>query len=95
VVIAAGDGKLTYLSRDPRCVLLVFETIPPFRGVEVRAEAALSADGVNEARLSIASRYLGAERGRRFAERRGDQGFVLRVPTENARLWNLRAILPP
>jgi PPOX class probable F420-dependent enzyme len=94
VVIAAGDRKLANLERDPRCVLLVFETTPPFRGVEVRAEAALGTDGVVEARLAIASRYLGADQGRRLAERRGDRGFVLRLPIGRARRWDLRAILP-
>jgi PPOX class probable F420-dependent enzyme len=94
VVIAAGDRKPAYLERDPRCVLLVFETTPPFRGVEVRAEATLGTDGVAEARLAIASRYLGADQGRRFAEQRGDRGFVLRLPVGHARTWDLRAILP-
>ena len=36
VVVAMGDRKLPHLRRDPRCVLLVFETVPPFRGVQVR-----------------------------------------------------------
>ena len=39
IVIAQGDVKLRHLERDPRCVLVVFETVPPFRGVEVRGEA--------------------------------------------------------
>src|SRR5262249_20086736 len=41
VVIAEGDVKLRNLARDPRCVLVVFETVPPFRGVEVRGEPEL------------------------------------------------------
>ncbi len=94
VVIADGDRKLAYLERDPRCVLLVFETTPPFRGLEVRGDAELSPDGVAAARLAIASRYLGTEDGRRFAEQRGDRGFVMRLPAGNAKKWDLRAILP-
>lgn len=94
VVIAAGDRKLAYLGHDPRCTLLVFEATPPFRGVQVRAEAVLSTEGVAEARRSIASRYLGEDRGRRFAEQRGERGFVLRLPLGNARTWDLQAILP-
>ena len=94
VVIASGDGKLTHLRRDPRCVLVVFETTPPFRRVEVRAKAALGLDGVAAARLSIASRYLGADLGRRFAEQRGGQGTVLRLPAVNARVADLQSILP-
>lgn len=94
VVIAARDRKLAYLERDPRCGLLVFETTPPFRGVEVRAKAALSLDGVAAARLAIASRNLGTEGGRRFADQRDDRGFVLRLPAGDAKTWDLRAILP-
>jgi hypothetical protein len=36
VVIAEGDVKLRHLARDPRCILVVFESVPPFRGVEAR-----------------------------------------------------------
>jgi PPOX class probable F420-dependent enzyme len=93
VVIAAGDRKIEHLRRDPRCVLLVFETTPPFRGVEIRAPAVLDPDGVAEARRAIATRYLGAEQGGRFADRRGDSGVILRVPLAGARAWDLRAIL--
>ena len=41
VVIAKGDVKLRHLARDPRCVLVVFEAVRPFRGVEVRGVAEL------------------------------------------------------
>lgn len=89
VVIAEGDGKLAHLARDPRCLLVIFETTPPLRRVEVRGEAALTGDGVAEARLAIASRYLGPEGGRRLVEHRGDRGFVLRLPMRDARVWSL------
>jgi nitroimidazol reductase NimA-like FMN-containing flavoprotein (pyridoxamine 5'-phosphate oxidase superfamily) len=36
VVIAKGDVKLRHLARDPRCVLVVFEAVRPFRGLEMR-----------------------------------------------------------
>jgi Pyridoxamine 5'-phosphate oxidase len=36
VVIAGGDVKLRHLARDPRGVLVVFEAVRPFRGLEVR-----------------------------------------------------------
>ncbi len=42
VVIAKGDLKLRHLVRDPRCVLVVFEAVRPFRGVEVRGGASCS-----------------------------------------------------
>jgi len=39
VVIAEGDAKLRHIEHDPRCALVVFEAVRPFRGVEVRGEA--------------------------------------------------------
>ena len=33
VVIAKGDVKLRHLAANPECILVVFESVPPFRGV--------------------------------------------------------------
>jgi PPOX class probable F420-dependent enzyme len=93
VVIAEGDVKLGHLARDPRCSILVFEAVPPFRGIEVRGEAELVAGDVHEARADIAGRYLGAERGRRFADERTTPGVLLRL-RGGRREWDLSAILP-
>lgn len=95
VVIAKGDVKLRHLARDPRCVLVVFEAVRPFRGVEVRGRPALVEGDVTAARTAIAGRYLGAEDGRRFAdERRSKPGVLLRLAPEQPRVWDLSAILP-
>jgi PPOX class probable F420-dependent enzyme len=64
VVIAKGDVKLRHLARNPRCVLVIFETVQPFRGVEVRGEARLVEGDVTSARAAIAGRYLGEADGR-------------------------------
>ena len=95
VVIAPGDGKLTHLENDRRVSLLVFEAVPPFRGVEVRGVAELRISGVREARLSIASRYLGAAGGRAIAERRGGQGVVLSLRPVEPRVWDLSELAAP
>ena len=63
VVIAKGDVKLDHLARDPRCVLVVFETVRPFRGVEVRGAAEPIEGDVTSARAAIAGRYLGVQDG--------------------------------
>lgn len=95
VVIALGDVKLRHLERDPRCSLLVFEAVPPFRGVEVRGEASLTQGDVTEARRSIAGRYLGSEGGERFAAaRRSKPGVLLRLVPVEPRVWDLGDILP-
>src|SRR5437016_4749608 len=80
VVIAEDDVKLTHLRRDRRCILVVFEATPPFRGVELRSEGELVEGDVTAARTVIASRYLGARDGERFAtERRSKPGVLLRL----------------
>ncbi len=95
VVIAEDDVKVRHLARDPRCVLVVFEAVPPFRGVEVRGDAELIEGDVTPARREIAGKYLGAEDGARFAEqRRAKPGVLLRFSATRPRIWDLAAILP-
>src|SRR5215211_2600621 len=65
VVVAAGDVKLQHLARDRRASLTVFEAAAPFRGVQTRGEPQLIERDVTEARLAIASRYLGSVDGTR------------------------------
>lgn len=94
IVIAEGDAKLERLRADPRCVFMAFEMAPPFSGLRVEAEATLAADGVPEARLEIASRYLGADGGRRYADQRTKPGVRVRLPLASAVTWDLKRILP-
>jgi len=90
VVVASTDHKLEHLRRDPRCVLLIFEAVRPFRGVQVRGRATIEPDEGARTRLAIASRYLGPEDGRAYADlARRPPGFVVRLPLSAARAWNL------
>jgi PPOX class probable F420-dependent enzyme len=94
VVIAEDDIKLRHLANDPRCTLVVFEAVRPFRGIEVRAEAELVEGDVAAARVSIAGRYLGESDGARFAAERTKPGVLLRLAADNPRVWDLSGILP-
>lgn len=95
IVIAQGDVKLRHLERDPRCALVIFETVAPFRGVEVRGEATLTRCDVTEIRRSIAGRYLAADAGERFAaERASKPGVLLQLVPDQPRIWDLADILP-
>ena len=95
VVIARGDLKLRHLSADPRCILVVFEAVRPFRGIEVRGVAELVDCDVGPARKAIAGRYLGAADGGRFtAERSSRPGVLLRLVPDGPRVWDLSGILP-
>ena len=95
VVIAKGDIKLRHLARDPRCILVVFETVPPFRGIEVRGVPELIDRDVTNERVEIAGRFLGSERGRQYAElRKSKPGVLLRLVPDEPRVWDLSPILP-
>ena len=51
VVIAEDDVKLRHLAARPECEFLVFEAVPPFRGVRVRSDQPiLTRDGAQQAR---------------------------------------------
>ena len=95
VVMAKGDVTLRHLARDPQCVLVVFEAVRPFRGVEVRGVAELVEGDVTSERVAIAGRYLGLEDGERFAaDRRSRPGVLLRLVSDSPRVWDLSGILP-
>jgi PPOX class probable F420-dependent enzyme len=95
VVIAEGDLKLRHLARDPRCVLVVFEAVRPFRGIEVRGIGELVECDVGPMRAAIAARYLGVDDGARFAaERESKPGVLLRLVPDDPRVWDLSGILP-
>ena len=94
VVIAKGDVKLRHLAGDPRCVLVVFEAVRPFRGVEARGVAAPLEGDVTSARVAIAGRYLGVADGERFAaDRRSRPGVLCRLVPDSSRVWDLSGIL--
>jgi hypothetical protein len=87
--------KLRHLARDPRCVLVVFEAVRPFRGVEVRGVGELVESDVTPTRAAIAGRDLGARDRERFAaERRSRPGVLLRLVPDSPRVWDLSGILP-
>jgi PPOX class probable F420-dependent enzyme len=95
VVLAEGDVKRRHLARTPRCILVVFEAVPPFRAVEVKGEPEMLDGDVTDARVAIAGRYLGVDRGRRFAaSRRSPRGTLLRLVPNATRIWDLSAALP-
>ena len=93
VVVAKSDSKLRNLARDPRAVLMIFETVAPFRGVKVRADVEWDDSRVEDVRRSISSRYLGKETANAFVAKRGE-GVVVRLPTSAAQVWDLSGILP-
>lgn len=92
VVIADDDVKLKHLKRDPRVTLLIFESTPPFRGVQVSGEAEVTREGLDEVRRSITSRYLDDEASKAFTEGRRGNGAVVRMASRLAKAWDLAPI---
>jgi len=94
VVIAKGDPKLSQLARDPRCALVIFEAVRPFRGVEVRGQYELVDCDVTPIRAAIGGRYLGNADGARVAaQRRSKPGILFRMAGDRLRAWDLSAML--
>ena len=61
----------------------------------MKGRATLVSDDMALARLAIASRYLGPEKGQAYADLdRRRAGFVVRLPTSAAQAWSLADNLP-
>ena len=85
VVTQSDDVKVRQLHRDPRANIVVYEHVPPYRGIEVRAEARLEDAG--DAIRSIAIRYLGERDGTAYAEAAGDDTLI-RLEPGRLRAWD-------
>lgn len=87
VCSSTGDGKVGHLRHDPRAVLVVAESRPPYRGVELTARATLTQVGVAEAVRRIATRYLGEAEGGSYAATAPDD-VVVRLEPGRVRAWD-------
>ncbi len=93
VVIAENDVKLRHLAAHRNARLSSSRRCRRSGGTRP-GEPALTRHGANEARRSIAGRYLGRSQGERFAAQRATAGVLLRLSAQHARAWDLAAILP-
>jgi len=87
VVTGSRDVKAVHLRRDPRASIVVYDDAPPYRGIEVRAQAQLVPLDERSIVRRIATRYLGPEEGERYAEGSGDDLLVRLEPGE-LRAWD-------
>ena len=86
--IAAADVKIRHLLRDPRATIVVAESRPPLRGVEVRGTARIIHDGVAETARRIAARYIGEERGAAYVASLPGQHLIVRLDPGATRVWD-------
>lgn len=86
--IGAQDVKVRHLRREPRATVLVAESAPPYRGIEVRGETAFVAENVFETAVTIASRYVGRDRGRAYVASFEGEQLIVRVTPREVRAWD-------
>lgn len=87
VVTFSSDVKVRHLRHDPRASIVVCESSPPYRGVEVRGHARLLTGEVRETLLRIAPRYLGAEGGAAYADQ-SNEDTLIRLEPGVLRAWD-------
>jgi PPOX class probable F420-dependent enzyme len=85
IVTDRGGIKERHLRHDARASVLVYESDPPYRGIEVSGEARLESSGV--AFREIAIRYLGEEAGIAYAEQVVDETLI-RLEPGRVRAWD-------
>jgi PPOX class probable F420-dependent enzyme len=88
VVIERDDIKARHIKRDPRASLAVYESDPPYRGVELRGSPRLVDGGVVETFQRIAVRYLGREAGEAYAAAPSGREIILRLEPGDLRTWD-------
>jgi PPOX class probable F420-dependent enzyme len=85
VVTNRGGIKERHLQHDPRASILVYENVPPYRGIEVSGDARVEAAG--DASREIAVRYLGEQEGSAYAAGAHDEALI-RLEPGHVRAWD-------
>ena len=80
--------KTRHLRRDPRATILVAESGPPFRGIEIRGQARFIEDDVTETAVRIAARYLGPQEGAAYADAANGTDVIVRIEPGHVRTWD-------
>jgi PPOX class probable F420-dependent enzyme len=88
VWVVADNVKAKHLRRDPRATILVAESEPPLRGIEVRGDARFVEDGVSETALRIATRYLGGAAAAAYVETTRGADVIVRIEPGHVRTWD-------
>ena len=88
VWIEQQNTKARHLRRDPRATIVVAESSPPLRGIEVRGSARFVEAGVPETALRIASRYIGSEAAAAYVEPLRGADVIVRIEPGDLRAWD-------
>jgi PPOX class probable F420-dependent enzyme len=86
VFTGRNDVKVRHIRRDPRVAIVVCEHEPPYRGIEVRADARVE-PGDPEIGRRIAARYIGEDGADAWV---GPDDVVIRIEPGVLRAWDFR-----
>ena len=84
--VAAGDGKLKHIAREPRVTIVVADEEFPYRGFELRGVARMLDVPYGPEIRRIASRYVGEAASDYYDHDRG--GTVVRIEPGDTRGWD-------
>ncbi len=88
VWVEAQNVKVRHLRRDPRSTIVVAESAPPLRGVEVRGIARIIEDGVTETAQRIAARYLAEDEAAADTDALRGADVIIRIEPGHVRAWD-------
>ena len=88
--VGTNDVKMQHMQRDPRACLVVAENAGAYRGIEVSGTPEMDSDPVRALDVfrRIAIRYLGPERGPKFAGDTGDGQTLVILRPGRLRTWD-------
>lgn len=85
--LPVDDVKTRHLQRDPRATVVVAESEPPLRGVELRTEARLIDRDVRATAVRIATRYVGEAKATDYVGSAEDD-VIARLEPGHLRVWD-------
>ena len=88
VWIERRNVKARHLQRDPRATILVAESDPPLRAIEIRGSARFMEQDVSETALRIAARYLSPEEAAADVEALRGADVIVRIEPGDIRVWD-------
>jgi len=88
ITIERDDVKARHIRRDPRASIALYESDPPYRGIEVLGTPALIEEDAAETQRRIAIRYLGPEAGDAYASTPSGEEVTLRLEPGELRTWD-------
>ncbi len=86
--VEAQNIKARHLRRDARATILVAESDPPLRAVEVGGRARFIEEGVPETALRIVTRYESPEDAAAEVEALGGADVIIRIEPGDIRVWD-------